>query len=403
MPPRRTLLLSVVTVLLGVAAACGLGEVALRFFWPQRSAASTGMFRQDPVAGYSLQPGHVDEIRVPEYRTSIRIDPQGYRVPEQGARDDGSARVLAIGDSFTFGVGVNAEDAWPEVLEQLLASEEALDASVRNGGVGGYGALRSARLLIGRQADWDPQVVVHVLYPGNDLEDSDPDGYLRTPRISDGRMVAAEKGFLTRLRFQLRVRSHLYAFLRERLYDVYQRTPLADRSRYLDPVGLAVWPEPVERAGWPAVQSAFREIAAWARERDVRYLVVIAPVKYQVSDEAWQDYVRRWGRPDSDFERDHAQRVIGDWLTREGIAWIDLLGGFRDAEREAPGSTYFPVDAHWTAAGHRLAADLVRRELRDRGWIAGAGGDLPDPFPPVASVPGGGSASDAFWDVTLPR
>jgi hypothetical protein len=195
----------------------------------------------------------------------------------------------------------------------------------------------------------------------------------------------------------------LYAFLRERLYDLYQRTPFAERSRYLDPVGLAVWPEHVERATWPAVQDALREVAAWARERDVRYLVVIAPVKYQVSDEAWRDYLRRWGRPDADFERDHAQRVLGDWLTREGIAWVDLLDGFREAERAAPGSTYFPVDAHWTAAGHRLAAELVRRELRDRGWIAGGASDLPDLLPPVASLPGGGAASEASWGVTLQR
>jgi hypothetical protein len=394
MSPRRTFLLSVAAVLFGLATAGALGEILLRLFWPQRSAVTVGMFRQDPVAGYSLAPGHSNEIRVPEYRTTIRIDADGYRVPEEGASDDGEPRVLAIGDSFTFGVGVNAEAAWPEVLEQMLEEEDRPDASVRNGGVGGYGALRSARLLMGRQEEWNPDVVVHLLYVGNDLEDSEPETYLRVPRIRDGRMVAGEKGPLTRLRLQLRVRSHLYAFLRERLYDLYQRTPLAERGRYLDPVGLAVWPAEVERESWPAVQSAVLEIAAWARQRDVRYLVVLAPVKYQVRDDAWREYRARWGRPDADFDRDHAQRVMGEWLLREGIAWVDLLEGLRAAERDAPGSTYFPIDAHWTAAGHRLAAEIVRRELRDRGWIAGAPGDLPELYPPVASVPGGRSASE---------
>jgi hypothetical protein len=360
------------------------------------------MFQQDPVAGFSLRADHRNEIRVPEYTTAIRIDSDGYRVPVEGADDDAPVRVLAIGDSFTFGVGVNAEDAWPEVLERLFASEDGLDVAVRNGGVGGYGALRSARLLLGRQAAWSPQVVVHALYVGNDLEDSNPADYLRVPRIRSGRMVAEERGFLTRTRFLLRIHSHLYAFLRERLYAVYQATPFAERSRYLDPVGLAKWPERIETSTWPAVQDAVREIATWAREHDVRYLVVIVPVKYQVDAEAWRDYRRRWSLPDSAFARDHAQQVVAEFLSREGTAYLDLLPGFRDAMRETSRSGYFPVDAHWTAQGHHLAAQLILRDLTERGWTSGTTGGLSGPGPPVASLPGGSRPSDGSSSAMSP-
>ena len=52
----------------------------------------------------------------------------------------------------------------------------------------------------------------------------------------------------------------------------------------------------------------------WARERNVRYLVVLIPAKYHVDDGAWRDYRRAWGLPESSFDRDHARREVVAFL-----------------------------------------------------------------------------------------
>ncbi|NNE42995.1 MAG: hypothetical protein HKN12_02195 [Gemmatimonadetes bacterium] len=382
MSKPRLVLFAGSAVVLGTAVALLVGELALRAFWPQRSAVSVGMFRTDPAAGFSLQPGYENVVRVPEYTTSIHIDTDGYRVPEVPESENQPVRILAVGDSFTFGVGVEAEEAWPEVLEDQILADQVPGVAVRNGGVGGYGPLRTQRLLEARQVAWEPDIIVHAVYLGNDLEDAQPATYLESPRIQDGRMVAEEKGLFKRTRFLLRIHSHLYAFVRDQFYGMYLRTPFAERSRYLDPMGLAEWPAEILEESWPAAAESIRGIRVWAEARDIRYLVVLIPLKYQVNDDAWDEYRRRWDLPDEALDRDHAQRVVTHFLAEQQIPFLDLLPAMQQADPRRAAEFYFPVDAHWTPTGHRFAADRIRRELRERGWVA----QLVTP-PPVAAAP----------------
>jgi hypothetical protein len=359
-----------IAVLLGIAAAACAGEVLLHFFWPQRSAVTAGMFERDPAAGYRILPNYRNEVRVPEYRTAIFTDSEGFRVPRQAPEPSPDCRrLLAIGDSFTFGVGVDAEAAFPLHLEDMLTHSTGMPWCARNGGVGGYGPLRSARLLRTQQAGFRPEILVHAVYVGNDLQDSNPATFLDQPRIEGGRMVSERSGILHRARRFLRIHSHLYSFLRANLYDLYLASPLAAKSQALDPIGLGEWPASIREITWPACADAIREIAAWSREHGARYLVVLVPAKYQVDETAWNVYRKRWNLPPDAFDRDHAQRVIRAFLDEEGIPALDLLPAFRGASFEED-LLYFRVDSHWTEAGHALAAREIHRELAAHGWTA---------------------------------
>ena len=189
-------------------------------------------------------------------------------------------------------------------------------------------------------------------------------------------MVGPRQDLVARTRRFLRIHSHLYSFLRAHCYDAYAKTPFAARSQYLDPIGLARWPDSIERVTGPAALDALRAVEAWAKEHGARSLVVIVPMKYQVEDAAWRTYQRRWKLAADAFDRDHAQRVLREALDAEGIAACDLLPAFRAAA--ARGETlYYRVDPHWTPRGHALAAAAIARELEARGWVQpGASGAL---------------------------
>jgi hypothetical protein len=357
-------------LLLGMIAAACLGEVLLHFFWPQRSSVTAGMFESDPAAGYRIRPNYRNEIRVPEYRTAIFTDAGGYRVPRRAeAPPPDCRRILAIGDSFTFGVGVDAEAAFPLQLEGELEQSTGGAWCARNGGVGGYGPLRSARLLETKQGEFRPEIVVHAVYVGNDLLDSNPATYLEQPRIEGGRMVSQRRDAIARARRYLRIHSHLYSFLRANLYELYLASPLAAKSQALDPMGLAEWPAWIRDVTWPACAQSILDIAAWCREHGAHYLVVLVPAKYQVDEDAWNIYRKRWKLPTEAFDRDHAQRVLNGFLGQEGVAALDLLPAFRSG---AADSLYFRVDNHWTPAGHALAAREILREVTARGWADAA-------------------------------
>jgi hypothetical protein len=374
MTPRR-FLLDASLLAVGMLTAAGIGEALLRSFWPQRSDVTVGMFESDPQAGYRLRSHYSSEVRVPEYRTRIITDAEGYRTSDSETPLPDAVRLLAVGDSFTFGVGVDAEKAFPEQLEARLNAGSGSAWDVRNGGVGGYGPLRTARALRGRQAKWQPNVIVHAVYVGNDLEDSDPGALLQDTPVKDGRLITPGHHPLLQLRLALRTRSHLYTFLRQNLYGVYRASGLWQRSQYLDPIGLAVWPARVTEVTWPAGQAAIADIRDWAVEHDARYLVVVIPARWQVSDEAWDRYRKAWRKPNEEFDRGRAQREVFAVLEEMEIPAVNLLPALRRAETSGT-RTYYRQDPHWTPAAHDLAAQLIHHKMADLGWLRGsASGD----------------------------
>jgi hypothetical protein len=180
-------------------------------------------------------------------------------------------------------------------------------------------------------------------------------------------MVSERRDGIARVRRYLRIHSHLYSFLRANLYDLYLASPFAAKSQALDPMGLAEWPASIRDVTWPACAQSILDIAAWCREHGARYLVVLVPAKYQVDEDAWNVYRKRWKLPAEAFDRDHAQRVVNEFLGEKGVAALDLLPAFRSV---AGDSLYFRVDSHWTPAGHALAAREILREVTARGWTA---------------------------------
>ena len=59
--------------------------------------------------------------RTPEFTIKIRTNSQGFRDREHNEKKpDNTIRILTIGDSFTFGWGVNIEDSWSFIVEKEL-------------------------------------------------------------------------------------------------------------------------------------------------------------------------------------------------------------------------------------------------------------------------------------------
>ncbi len=67
--------------------------------------------------------------------------------------------VLALGDSCTFGLGVNDGDSWPAQL-QLLLNQQGVKATVVNAGVPGYSAFQGKRFLEKNRENLNPDLVI---------------------------------------------------------------------------------------------------------------------------------------------------------------------------------------------------------------------------------------------------
>jgi hypothetical protein len=123
----------------------------------------------DPTLVYELRPGA--EItatyltpRQRDWKYSASINAQGFR--GNPAQDRGTRpRVIVVGDSNAFGLGVDDDETFSVVLEQRLEGR----AEVLNWGVPGYNLVQIMELLRTRGRPYEPDVVVYALH-FNDLE-----------------------------------------------------------------------------------------------------------------------------------------------------------------------------------------------------------------------------------------
>ncbi|MEN8182956.1 MAG: SGNH/GDSL hydrolase family protein [Myxococcota bacterium] len=252
---------------------------------------------------------------------TFRTNRYGMRYGSPGTEGPKSrSRIVVVGDSFTFGFGVEAEDSYPSVLEEILGPS---DFHVLNLGVGGYSARDAVLALEHKGMSWDPVLVV-VGYVLNDPEIEPIQPLHRHyehvrwwQRSNLLRLLAS-----ARHRLEVRVRGR------------------GDYYRYLHhPDG----------AKWKSVEAAFARIAELTRGRGVPALVVIFPMILQSS---WAEY------PNRDL---HQQ--VAELAHAHGLHVLDLYETFSSeavaAIRSGPG------DAHPSARGHALAAMAIRQWMID--------------------------------------
>ena len=118
-------------------SAAGVGQQAAVSPFGTDGAAA-GVVLDDPELGYRLKPGVT-------LLDTYRINALGYRGPDVGPRRPGLLRLLAVGDSTTFGLGVAEPQRWSDVLGRLLAAlfEGRREVEVCNAGVPSYSSLHN--------------------------------------------------------------------------------------------------------------------------------------------------------------------------------------------------------------------------------------------------------------------
>lgn len=94
----------------------------------QRPRFPNAAVLHDPTRGHRLAPGLRDALALGD--TTVSTNSRGLRGDREylTPKPAGVTRVLAVGDSFTFGQGVRDPEAWPARLEALLPESEVLNA-----------------------------------------------------------------------------------------------------------------------------------------------------------------------------------------------------------------------------------------------------------------------------------
>jgi hypothetical protein len=120
-PPRsgkRYYLLALLTVLLSTAATLIAVELFLRYQDGRIARCEhmqPGLIGFDPQLGWKLTPGWTGRHRHHDFDVSYRIAATGFRHDVRQAQRPGP-RVAVLGDSFTFGLGVDDDETFVSLL-----------------------------------------------------------------------------------------------------------------------------------------------------------------------------------------------------------------------------------------------------------------------------------------------
>jgi lysophospholipase L1-like esterase len=107
----------------------------------------------------------------------------GLRSPE--VRDDGSSRILTIGDSCTWGYGVAQDASYPAVLQRLLDQRsDGARYQVINAGVPGYTSYQGLLYLRERGLVLHPSILIL----GYGFNDATPDGDVEEQLAAERRL-----------------------------------------------------------------------------------------------------------------------------------------------------------------------------------------------------------------------
>jgi len=247
----------VVANFLAISLLAVLGEVACRLFAPQTAQGTLPdwllkmlQFSDDMYLGWELRPGVLDH-------NSAGM--RGREITPQ--KRPGVWRIAMLGDSVTYGLGVDADQAFPSLLESQLNAVGSGAVEVLNCGVPGYNSFQEYTLLQRRVLEFEPDLVITTFTP-DDVE--------TTPVILNvgGSMCLfrnhfeGSRVFNNSIHWTVFRRSHLYRFL-------YKHAALA----FAAPEGRFAAGNLQPEVEWGNV----RCMAESCAERQTQFLLVLSP------------------------------------------------------------------------------------------------------------------------------
>jgi lysophospholipase L1-like esterase len=332
----------VALVVASVLLALGGLEVGLRAWSPELAAGSAARFELDPDLIYRLRPANAVRWSSPEFTEVSHTNALGMRSAAVGPKRLGAQRVLALGDSFTYGHGVQDDETYPAVVETLLRTR-GHDVEVLNAGVPGYNTDQSYTYALRDGLALEPDVVllgIHSSDVSDNYESSlfDVDGARLVPR--DARQTRMyELGSI--------VGWIPAAIRRSRTFDVlvssieWHDTPSA-RPAVAD---LDAW-------SYAKIRLEVDDLRRRGRVLGVATAVVLMPCKKALAPGAADPY--------GPLARD---------LAALGVPVLPAAAALRE-HGDALAPLFFHDDPHLNADGNRALARVVADFLETRGLVA---------------------------------
>jgi len=372
----KNIIINLCILLVMLAILFGIGEVVarIRFSFSESgpTAVSLQIFEGSDIYGWGHAPGSLDHHGYGEPTPEVSINSLGFRDDEITIKKpENTKRILVLGDSFTFGMGVAHKDIFMKILESELNNSKDTNYQVINMGSIGYTTDNEYLLLKEKGLQLDPDLVIVAFFAGNDVTEfrrheweTDQDGKLIALTDTE-HYVDQEK----RLRYkgQEEPKSYALHFLDKRWQIFKKKFGLEKEEKK----ATLTWPaflDPDDPNGDPRITEFWQQISTVLEsmkneldQRNIKLLVTAIPMDVQTSKKYWNKYAEMYF-DDEAYEKNRPQTKLRELTEKLGIDLIDLLPYFREAGDDN-WFYYQEQDPHWTVEGNKFAAKILFENL----------------------------------------
>ncbi len=345
------------------------GELYLRYrqkMIAQSNSIEEGMVAYDQSLGWRLVPGWSGRHTHYDFEVQYTINPYGFRGKFNLKKKRTGRRYAVVGDSFTFSFGVKDNETFVDILNRQNTSPDTL----LNFGVPGFSTDQEFLLIKERVFYFEPQVIIVVVYLGNDLFDNQRAFPLQADNakpyfelISDGlrlknapvprrtkpqsesqkdlRTIVLGEGFNPEKLIEKFIRRWLLMrLIREAVFGESKKIQFGDRLT-------------------PALRLFYAIIAEMHRlclEKHIELKLVLMPGK---------SFIERPGSISEQFQNHLRERI---WKNRKriGIEVIDLAKMMRTRYQKESRKWFYSHEGHLNPAGHRVVADILASALKKK-------------------------------------
>jgi len=257
----------------------------------------------------------------------------GWRSEEHSLeKPPGTYRILALGDSYTFGQGVRREHLCVERLEALLNGKSFKErVETINAGISAYNTINERDLLAQKGVHYDPDLVIVHFVP-NDIEDK---------ARGDGPRIVFNRNYSnTYIKSDtLSDYSYLWSWARQRILKYFRGQAYIDEC-------LDLFHQNSEK--WLSCRAALKDIRRICLSREIKLFVAIYPFFYNL---------------DGDYPFQPIHDLVTEFCTQSEVPVLDLKPFYE--EYNGPELWVHPTDQHPNNEAHEIAARAIADFLFD--------------------------------------
>jgi len=349
---KRRLLLKFIELLVCILLFFFLFELILILVgYDKPQGAIKGLVRRDEITDFSLKPNFSYLAKEPDFEVQVNLNSDGFRDYEHNLNTKGY-RIMAIGDSQTYGVGVEFNETFLYLLESKL--RQNYDVEIFKMGVFAYGTDNEFYTYKKFYSKYKPNMVILIIHPNDVLDDAEWGEVFLNKKRGSLFMRFFEIHSFFRKTFKF------YDFIYVKIQHLSIFNGLKGEVSFFDDYKSLFINKDTEKTkkGFDNLQLYLNKFEEDAKKNNFRFVVVLASSIHQFDDiNLLQDYAKS---VNSTLNLTKVNYGVKNDLDKSTF-FIDTYNVFYSDGNAS--NLFLPVDQHWNQKGHEVAADFIYEKL----------------------------------------